>query len=67
MTLRAVEQPDFLTIEETAALLRVGRTTCYTMAREDRLPGAFRWGSQYRVDRSALLSWIRSQSAGAVR
>jgi hypothetical protein len=52
--------PDFLTIEEAAAILRIGRTSAYALARrflasdgEDGLP-VVRLGHQLRVPRHRL-------------
>lgn len=56
------EQPEFLTIEEAAALLRIGRTSAYALAREWRETGGERGlpvielGRQLRVPRAALES-----------
>lgn len=61
MTLSPVEpMPAILTIEEAAAVLRIGRTKAYAMARDGSLP-AFRVGVQVRIERDALLAWIREQ------
>jgi excisionase family DNA binding protein len=55
--------PDFLTVEEAAAVLRIGRTTAYELVREflrtggaEGLP-ARRVGRQMRVPRAALERW----------
>jgi excisionase family DNA binding protein len=63
MTVAAVEQYHVWTVEEAAAYLRIGRTKAYAMARDGRLP-AFRVGAQVRVERAALMAWIREQAAG---
>ena len=54
------DHPEYLTIEEAAALLRIGRTSAYALAREWRetrgregLP-VVRLGRQLRVPRAAL-------------
>ena len=54
------DQPEFLTVEEAAALLRIGRTSAYALAREWRESGGRRGlpvvklGRQLRVPRAAL-------------
>lgn len=54
------DTPEFLTVEEAAALLRIGRTSAYALAREWRDTGGQRGlpvielGRQLRVPRSAL-------------
>ncbi len=54
--------PRFLTIAEAAKLLRLNRKTAYEWALTRRLPGAFRLGSQWRVCRDRLLSYVRENS-----
>ena len=52
--------PEFLTVEEAAALLRIGRTSAYALAREWRESGGRKGlpvvelGRQLRVPRAAL-------------
>lgn len=54
------DQPEFLTVEEAAALLRIGRTSAYALAREWRETGGrsglpvVELGRQLRVPRAAL-------------
>lgn len=54
------DQPEFLTVEEAAAILRIGRTSAYALAREWRETGGRRGlpvielGRQLRVPRAAL-------------
>ena len=55
------DHPEYLTIEEAAALLRIGRTSAYALAREWRetrgregLP-VVKLGRQLRVPRAALI------------
>lgn len=55
--------PDFLTVEEAAAVLRIGRTGAYELARQFiRTDGGaglpvIRIGKQLRVPRAALERW----------
>lgn len=51
------ELPDFLTVEETAALLRVGRGTAYQMIRRGEIPSA-KMGRRFFVSKAALLRTI---------
>jgi len=55
-----IDQPEYLTVEEAAELLRIGRTSAYALAREWRetrgrsgLP-VVELGRQLRVPRAAL-------------
>lgn len=54
------DQMEFLTIEEAAALLRIGRTSAYALAREWRETGGrsglpvVQLGRQLRVPRAVL-------------
>ena len=55
--------PDFLTVEQAAAILRIGRTTAYALARHwletggaEGIP-AIRVGKQLRVPRARLEAW----------
>ena len=56
--------PDFLTVEEAAAVLRIGRSKAYELAREylatDGASGmpVIRLGKQLRVPRALLERWM---------
>ncbi|NOK04814.1 MULTISPECIES: helix-turn-helix domain-containing protein [Myxococcus] len=50
--------PDFLTVEEAAALLRVNRKTLYESIRLGQVPGIVRLGRVLRIRRSALVNWM---------
>lgn len=50
---------DYLTIPESAALLRVAERTLYTLCRQGKFP-AMKVGNQWRVDREALKEWGRT-------
>jgi excisionase family DNA binding protein len=63
---------EFLTIDEAALLLRLGKRTTYELARNGRLPGAVKVGGQWRVHRQQLLKWVqeggdRPQGRGPTR
>jgi excisionase family DNA binding protein len=55
--------PDFLTVEEAAAVLRIGRTTAYDLARRYRVTGGAEGlpvvvlGRMLRVPRAQLEVW----------
>ena len=61
------ELPDFLTVEEAAAVLRIGRTSAYLLCQRWRYSGGdaglpvVRVGRQLRVPRAAL---VRLAEAG---
>jgi excisionase family DNA binding protein len=47
--------PEFLTVDEAAALLRVNRKTLYESIRLGQVPGVMRVGKALRIRRAALL------------
>ena len=47
--------PDFLTVDEAAAVLRVGRNALYLAIERGELRGVKRIGKLIRIRRSALL------------
>jgi excisionase family DNA binding protein len=49
---------ELLTINETAALLKLSDRTVYEKLRRGRLPGAAKLGKEWRIDRDKLLDWI---------
>lgn len=53
---RLDDLPAFLTVDEAAAILRLGRTAAYEAATRGELP-TVRFGRRLRVPRGALLSW----------
>ncbi|WP_140869616.1 helix-turn-helix domain-containing protein [Myxococcus xanthus] len=58
--------PDFLTVEEAAALLRVNRKTLYESIRLGQVPGIVRLGRVLRIRRSALVNWMPGNSGPAL-
>jgi excisionase family DNA binding protein len=62
--------PEFLTVEEAAAVLRIGRTSAYLLAQQWRLTGGetglpvVRIGRQLRVPRAALERMTDSRWSG---
>lgn len=56
------EPDEILTVEHVASYLKTSRKTAYRLVRTGVVPG-FRVGSQWRVQKSALVSWIAKQVA----
>ncbi len=56
----AAEQldPEVLTVEETAKLLRLNRKTVYEMVSKKQLPGARYFRGAIRVHRATLIAWM---------
>lgn len=52
----------WLTIDELAAYLKIGRTKLYTMAQQEKVPGN-KIGNQWRFDREEIDLWIKSGNA----
>ena len=50
--------PVFLTVHETADLLRTSRKAVYVMAERRQLPGVTRIGRRLLVRRDVLLDWL---------
>jgi excisionase family DNA binding protein len=53
------DQTRFLTVPETAKLLRINRGRAYAMANDGTLPGVIRLGRTIRVDQAQLISGLR--------
>ncbi len=67
MTTRNDDSPEFLTIRETAALLRISPNTAYTLVRNGSLP-SWRAGRNnqrtIRIPLDGLRQMVAAQSAG---
>ena len=67
---RATEQPEVLTVDETARLLRISRGLAFTAVRDGTLP-SIRIGRRILVPRQALHDWVsrscRTTSGSASR
>ena len=50
---------DWMTIEETAKYLQIGKTLLYDLAREETIP-ANRVGNKWLFNKDDLDSWVRS-------
>lgn len=49
---------EFLSIDEAASLLRVGRAALYAAVQRNELPGVVKIGKHLRVRRSALMGTV---------
>ncbi len=58
--------PEFLTVEEAAALLRVNRKTLYESIRLGQVPGVIHLGRSIRIRRVVLLRWMPGHSGPAL-
>jgi excisionase family DNA binding protein len=56
--------PEILTVDEAAALLRMDRKTVYALVEKRQLPGARRLGKCIRIHRPTLLKWMETGNAG---
>ncbi|MEL6545409.1 MAG: helix-turn-helix domain-containing protein [Myxococcota bacterium] len=54
----------FLTIEETAELLRLNPGSIYKMAQRGEVPGAAKIGRAWRIHRDTLLRSLMSETRG---
>ncbi len=57
--------PEFLTMEELAALLRVNKKTVYAAVKKDEIPGVRKVGGVLRASRDAVLAWFPGQVGGS--
>jgi len=55
------DNPELLTVQEAAKLLRVGRDKAYQLVRAGAIP-VVRLGVQYRIPRHALLLHLERQA-----
>lgn len=51
---------EWLTIDELADYLKLGRTTLYRMAQDGSIP-ATKLGNQWRFDRDEIDTWMKRQ------
>jgi len=59
-----MDQDKWLTIDELADYLKMGRTTLYRMAQKADIP-ASKIGNQWRFDREEIDEWMKSQRPAA--
>jgi len=55
-----MDRTKWLTIEELAEYLKMGRTKLYRMAQDGDIP-ASKVGNQWRFDRDEIDQWMKSQ------
>jgi excisionase family DNA binding protein len=55
-----MDQDKWLTIDELADYLKMGRTKLYRMAQEGNIP-ASKVGNQWRFDREEIDEWMKRQ------
>ncbi len=55
-----MDRTKWLTIEELAEYLKMGRTKLYRMAQDGELP-ASKVGNQWRFDREEIDQWMKNQ------
>lgn len=58
-------EPEFMRVNEAAALLSVSRTTAYELARAGVIP-TVRIGQSIRIPRRRLLEWLDARTTGGV-
>ena len=56
------ESSDILTVEETAALLKIPRSSVYKLAQEGKIP-AQKVGRHWRFYRPNIVRWIAGQAS----
>jgi excisionase family DNA binding protein len=61
------DDPAVLTVDETAALLRVNRKTVYELIARGEIPGVRRLGRVVRIHRPTVLSWLAEGQGRAPR
>ncbi len=61
--LKTVPQKDYLSVAEMAEEFGIHEMTFYRMIRDKKLP-AFKIGSQWRIRRADLESWLSQHASG---
>lgn len=61
-----MDQDKWLTIDELADYLKMGRTKLYRMAQEGVIP-ASKVGNQWRFDREGIDEWMKLQRPAATK
>ncbi len=57
------EEPEYLTPQEAAAILKVPLSWVYSRTRRGTLPGQRKLGKYIRIRRRELLTWVESQGS----
>lgn len=58
--------PKVITLDELAGYLRVSRANLYKLVRAGKVPGAFKIGSTWRFNRSAIETWMAGDPSEVV-
>jgi len=53
-------KPEFHTVAELAARLRLSERTAYDLVRQGRIPGAVKVGGQWRIRAAPLDAWLEA-------
>jgi len=61
----AQTEPDVLTVDEVAELLRVDRKSIYAAVARGEVPGVLRVGRLIRFSREVVLRWVREGQAAS--
>lgn len=61
-----MEKQQFMTPTEAMKILRLGREKFYRMLKDGEIPGAIRFGKQWRIDTDAFWAAIKKQSDGGL-
>lgn len=55
-------EPEVITVEELAELLRISRASAYRAVGAGQVPGAIRVGKTLRISRRAVIAWLEQGS-----
>jgi excisionase family DNA binding protein len=58
-------QSDILTIDETAALLKIPRSSVYKLAQQGKIP-AKKVGRHWRFHRQTIVNWVAGNAASVL-
>lgn len=59
-----MSDPEILTVQEAATLLRLNIKTVYLMVDKKQLPGARRFRNVIRIHKPTLLKWMEVSATG---
>jgi excisionase family DNA binding protein len=60
---KSVLSEQIMDVEEVSLVLGVHRTQVYKLAKENRLPGAFRLGKRVLISRTVFDDWLRNPNS----
>jgi len=58
-----IQKDDFMTPKEAMKVLKIGRDTFYRMIADGKVPGAIKFGKQWRIDTEAFWEAVKKESA----